>query len=217
MINMIDDRLKSLIKYIDSEDLVIDIGCDHALIDIYLIKNNILNNIIISDISINALNQGILNIKKNKLDNKIDARCGNGLEVLNEFDDINTILISGMGTNTILKILDNKYLNKINKLIIQSNKDYYLLRKEITKLGFMISEEEVIVSNNKMYINIVFIRGNKKYTDIELKYGISNMKNKKIYYEYLINKYQNILLSIQDKDKYTELQNEINILKELMK
>lgn len=217
MINMIDDRLKSLIKYIDSEDLVIDIGCDHALIDIYLIKNNILNNIIISDISINALNQGILNIKKNKLDNKIDARCGNGLEVLNEFDNINTILISGMGTNTILKILDNKYLNKINKLIIQSNKDYYLLRKEITKLGFMISDEEVIVSNNKMYINIVFIRGNKKYTDIELKYGISNMKNKKIYYEYLINKYQNILLSIQDKDKYTELQNEINILIELMK
>lgn len=217
MINMIDDRLKSLIKYIDSEDLVIDIGCDHALIDIYLIKNNILNNIIISDISINALNQGILNIKKNKLDNKIDARCGNGLEVLNEFDNINTILISGMGTNTILKILDNKYLNKINKLIIQSNKDYYLLRKEITKLGFMISDEEVIVSNNKMYINIVFIRGNKKYTDIELKYGISNIKNKKIYYEYLINKYQNILLSIQDKDKYTELQNEINILKELMK
>ena len=214
---MIDDRLKSLIKYIDSEDLVIDIGCDHALIDIYLIKNNILNNIIISDISINALNQGILNIKKNKLDNKIDARCGNGLEVLNEFDNINTILISGMGTNTILKILDNKYLNKINKLIIQSNKDYYLLRKEITKLGFMISDEEVIVSNNKMYINIVFIRGNKKYSDIELKYGISNMKNKKIYYEYLINKYQNILLSIQDKDKYTELQNEINILKELMK
>lgn len=214
---MIDERLKSLIKYIDSEDLVIDIGCDHALIDIYLIKNNILNNIIISDISINALNQGILNIKKNKLDNKIDARCGNGLEVLNEFDNINTILISGMGTNTILKILDNKYLNKINKLIIQSNKDYYLLRKEITKLGFMISDEEVIVSNNKMYINIVFIRGNKKYTDIELKYGISNMKNKKIYYEYLINKYQNILLSIQDKDKYTELQNEINILKELMK
>lgn len=214
---MIDDRLKSLIKYIDSEDLVIDIGCDHALIDIYLIKNNILNNIIISDISINALNQGILNIKKNKLDNKIDARCGNGLEVLNEFDNINTILISGMGTNTILKILDNKYLNKINKLIIQSNKDYYLLRKEVIKLGFMISDEEVIVSNNKMYINIVFVSGNKKYTDIELKYGISNMKNKKIYYEYLINKYQNILLSMQDKDKYTELQNEINILKELMK
>ena len=214
---MIDDRLKSLIKYIDSKDLVIDIGCDHALIDIYLIKNNILNNIIISDISINALNQGILNIKKNKLDNKIDARCGNGLEVLNEFDNIDTILISGMGTNTMLKILDNKYLNRINKLIIQSNKDYYLLRKEVIKLGFMISDEEVIVSNNKMYINIVFVRGNKKYTDIELKYGISNMKNKKIYYEYLINKYQNILLSIQDKDKYIELQNEINILKELMK
>ncbi len=213
---MIDNRLKSLTKYVDKKDYIIDIGCDHALLDIYLVKNKIANNIIVSDISNNALKQGINNIKKYNLENYINTRCGNGLEVLNEEDNINTIIISGMGTNTILNILNNKYLSKINKLIIQSNKDYYLLRKEVIKLGFIIDKEEVILVNNKLYINIVFIRGTKKYNIEELKYGTKNMINRKVYYEYLIKKYKNILNKITNKEKEKELLNEINVLNNLI-
>jgi len=142
---MISNRLKSLTKYIDSTDKIIDIGCDHALLDIYLIKNNIVDNIMVSDVSENALEQGIENINKYNLNDYIEARCGNGLEVLDSNDIINTVIISGMGTNTILNILNNKYLNNINKLVIQSNKDYDLLRKGIVELGFKISAEEVVL------------------------------------------------------------------------
>ena len=198
MINMISNRLKSLVKYVNVEDKVIDIGCDHALLDIYLVKNNIVNNVLISDISKNALEQGIENIKKYNLESNIESRCGNGLEVLNEKDNIDTVIISGMGTNTILDILNNKYLENINKLIIQSNKDYDLLRSEVIKLGFKILEEEVIVDNDKLYINIVFIRGNKEYTTLELKYGTSTMINKEVYYKYLINKLDKIINSVSD-------------------
>lgn len=198
MINMISNRLKSLVKYVNEEDKVIDIGCDHALLDIYLVKNNIVNNVLISDISKNALEQGIDNIKKYNLESNIESRCGNGLEVLNEKDNIDTVIISGMGTNTILDILNNKYLENINKLIIQSNKDYDLLRSEVIKLGFKILEEEVIVDNDKLYINIVFIRGNKEYTTLELKYGTSTMINKEVYYKYLINKLDKIINSVSD-------------------
>ena len=195
---MISNRLKSLVKYVNVEDKVIDIGCDHALLDIYLVKKNIINNVLISDISKNALEQGIENIKKYNLESNIESRCGNGLEVLNEKDNIDTVIISGMGTNTILNILNNKYLENINKLIIQSNKDYDLLRSEVIKLGFKILEEEVIVDNDKLYINIVFIRGNKEYTTLELKYGTSTMINKEVYYKYLINKLDKIINSVSD-------------------
>lgn len=215
MTNMIDNRLKSLTKYVDKNDSIIDIGCDHALLDIYLIKNKIANNIIVSDISNNALKQGINNIKKYNLENYINTRCGNGLEVLNEEDNINTIIISGMGTNTILNILNNKYLNKINKLIIQSNKDYYLLRKEVNKLGFIIDKEEVILVNNKLYINIVFIRGNKNYTIEELKYGTKNMINKEIYINYLLKKYNIIINSTTDNKQKDLLKKEINYLENI--
>jgi len=66
MINMISNRLKSLAKYVNINDKAIDVGCDHALLDIYLVKNNIVNNIIVSDVSKSAIDAGINNIKKYK-------------------------------------------------------------------------------------------------------------------------------------------------------
>ena len=174
---MLSTRLTSLKKYIDKSDSVIDIGCDHALLDIELIKDNILDSIIVSDINKGALKQGEKNIKTNKLEGRIDFRLGNGLKVLTDEDKVDTILISGMGTNTILEILNNDYLKNINKLVLQSNNDHYELRKNVIALGFYIEAEEYFVDNKKNYINIVFKRGNKKYKKNELKYGPFLIKN----------------------------------------
>lgn len=217
MINMISDRLKSLVKYVDKSDKIIDIGCDHALLDVFLVKTNIVNNIIVSDVSNNALEQGINNIKKYNLENYIDARVGNGMSVLKDTDNVDTIIISGMGTSTILEILNNKYLYNIKKLIIQSNRDYYELRRDVVKLGFVIKEEEVIEDNDKIYINIVFIRGIKDYSLDELKYGTNNMINKNLYYENLIDKKTKILNCITDESLRNSLKDEIRFLKKKCK
>lgn len=210
---MLSKRLESLVKYVDKSDRVIDIGCDHALLDIHLIKNNYLDKLIVSDVHKDALNCGISNIKKECLNSKIEARLGNGLEVLNENDNIDTILISGMGTKTILEILNNPYLDRINKLILQSNRDYDILRHEVIKLGFFIDKEEVVVDNNKLYIIIVFLRGSKDITDEEIKYGTSKMINKEIYYNYLITKKNEILNRVEKEELKLMLQKEIEFLK----
>ena len=143
-----------------------------------LVKNNFLKTMIVSDVHENALKAGIENIEKNNLSKKIDARLGNGLTVLTEKDNIDTILISGMGTSTILKIVDHPYLSKINKLILQSNNDHYELRKRLIELGFQIKAEDFLIDNNKHYINIVFERGNKDYSKNEIKYGPILIHNK---------------------------------------
>lgn len=184
---MISKRLKTLVKYVDEIDNIMDIGCDHALLDIYLIKNKYTDKIIASDIHENALNAGIENIKRNNLESKIDARLGDGLDVLSDDDTINTLLISGMGTSTILKILDNNKIERIYKLIIQSNNDHDILRKKVTALGFYIDSEEYFQDNNKNYINIVFKKGNRSYTKTELKYGPFLINNKE-YLEFELSK-----------------------------
>ncbi len=168
---MLSIRLESLAKHIKFNDKVIDIGCDHALLDIYLVKNNVVKKIMASDIHEQALDAGIANIKRENLEEKITTRLGDGLDVLTDKDNIDTILISGMGTSTILKILDHPYLSKINKLVIQSNNDHFLLRNSICRLGFIIKAEDFLVDNHKHYINIVFIRGKAKYRKRELMYG----------------------------------------------
>ena len=175
---MLSIRLESLVKHIKITDKVIDIGCDHALLDVHLVKNKFLKSMIVSDVHENALKAGIENIEKNNLSKKIDARLGNGLTVLTDKDNIDTVLISGMGTSTILKILNHPYLSKINKLILQSNNDHYELRKRLIELGFQVKAEDFLIDNKKHYINIVFERGNKEYSKNEIKYGPILIHNK---------------------------------------
>lgn len=188
-------RLLTLAGLVTKDDKVADIGCDHALLDIYLVLNNITDRVLVSDINENALNGGISNIKKYHLEDKIEAKLGNGIETIT--DDINTLIISGMGASTIIKILNNKKINQINKLIIQSNNDHYLLRNYLTSNGFYISYENVIYEKSKYYINIVFLRGHQDYNRDELIYGPILIKNgNKDYFEFLYNKNISILESI---------------------
>ena len=214
---MLSKRLQSLTNYFNKEDKVIDIGCDHALIDIYLVNNNLVNSIIVSDIHEGALNQGIKNIRLNHLKDVIDCRLGDGLNVLTDEDDIDTVLISGMGTSTIIDILKNPYINKINKLVIQSNNDHQELREYITSVGYKIIDESFISDKDKYYINIVFEKGIENYTDVELKYGPILSKNKE-YLEYMINHNKSLLSYIpNDKIELIEsINDEIKVLSELL-
>lgn len=191
---MLSNRLKSVAGLIHQTDNVVDIGCDHALLGIFLIKNKILKNIIVSDINKSALDNGIKNIKKYKLEDKIDARLGNGLEVID--GNVDTAVICGMGTNTIIKILGHSNLKQIKKLIIQSNNDYQLLRRFVCLTGFYISHESLVYEKGHYYINIVFERGKRKYSAKEYKYGPFLMYANKDYYDFLLKKKHAILDNI---------------------
>lgn len=215
---MLSLRLSSLTKFVNYNDKIIDIGCDHALLDIFLVKNDLVKSIIASDINVQALNSGIKNIENEGLSDKISARLGDGLNVLTDKDNIDTVIISGMGTNTIMGILNNDHLKDINKLIIQSNNDHTMLRKYVTKLGFFIKSEEYFQDNKKNYINIVFVRGNKKYSKIDLTYG-PILKHNKPYLEFEINNIEKIE-KLVPKNKillHFQLKKEKRVLKKLLR
>ena len=53
---MLSLRLSSLTKFVNYNDKIIDIGCDHALLDIFLVKSDLVKIIIASDINVQALN-----------------------------------------------------------------------------------------------------------------------------------------------------------------
>ena len=121
----INKRLETLSAFININDIVLDIGCDHGLLGIYLtLTKNI--KVISSDINIGPLEMAKENIKKYNLEDKIETRLGNGLDVMSE--DINTIVISGMGGDNIIKILNciKSYPN-IKKLILSPNNAFTLV------------------------------------------------------------------------------------------
>ena len=155
--NRISKRLEVIASYAYDNSKIIDIGCDHGLLSIYLAKKYKNVKIIASDVNQNALNNAINNINKEHLDKRIDTRLGSGLDVVRA-EEIDTIIISGMGANTIVGIL--KYstdkLKNVNTLIIQSNTDLYFLRKNVTELGYYIEDETLVEEANIIYTVIKF-------------------------------------------------------------
>ena len=165
----ISKRLEAISSLIPNNSKVIDIGCDHGLLGIYLLEKKISTKVIASDINENALKNAKKNIRKSKLENTIETRLGNGLDTLKESDNIDTIIISGMGAHTAIGILKNNLnkLKKINTIIVQSNTKIEFLRKELTKLNYLIADEILIEDNKKTYTIIKFIKGKQKYTKKE--------------------------------------------------
>lgn len=220
----ISKRLEAISSLVPINSNIIDIGCDHALLDIYLYQKKISNKIIASDINANALNNAKENIKKNNLNDYIETRLGNGLDTLNKEDNIDTIIISGIGAHTIVGILKNNKikLDNINTIIIQSNTKLEFLRREVTKLNYRIEDEIMVEDNKKIYTIIKLIKGNKKYTKKELYFGPILLKKKdKLFIESTKLELQklNIYLKLLPKDRIIDrykLKKEIRLYKEIV-
>ena len=184
-------RLQAVATLVDMGKRVIDVGCDHAYLSICLTLNNN-NKVIATDINQNALDIAIKNIKRFNLSKKIATKLTNGLEGIKVKSEDN-IVICGLGTHTILDILNTNKLS--NTLIISSNNDIELLRKEVIKQGYYIDSELFIIDNKKGYEIIKFLKGYKKYSKSDIKYGPILKKNM-VYKKYLIKKYKGILKTV---------------------
>lgn len=167
----LNNRLQTVASLVDNDKKIIDIGCDHALLSIYLVQNKNPLKVIASDINEGPLLHAKENIKKYKLDNKIKTKLGNGIEPIE--DDIDTIIISGMGGLNMIGILKyepSKYKN-VKTIILSPNSDTDILRKEICKLGFYIEDEVLVKEKNIIYPVIKFERGKRKYKYKDYLFG----------------------------------------------
>lgn len=172
--NKLSKRLEIVAGYVDNNDKgVIDVGCDHGFLSIYLANKYKSLNVIASDINENALNSAKNNINACNLNDRIDIRLGSGVEVLNSSDNVNTVIISGMGANTIVGILkySSKKLVNINKIIVQSNTDLYFLRSNVVKMGYYIEDETLVKDKGVIYTVIEFKKGRRRYNYKQLYLG----------------------------------------------
>lgn len=213
MKKILNKRLETLSAFILDNEKVIDIGCDHAFLGIYLYLNRKNIKIVSSDINTGPLQRAKENLEKYHLENKIELRKGNGLEALSS--DITTIIISGMGGITISDILKdiNGYPN-VSKLVLSPNNEFVFLRKSLHKLGFMINKEKMVEEKGKFYLISEYHKGNKKS---DYFFGKLNVNDRivKDYYKNIYLKNRDILkkLSFIQKMKNYHLIRENNVIK----
>lgn len=190
---MLSKRLTTILNMIDDKDTLIDVGCDHALLDIEALRLKKVKQALAIDINEKALDSALRNIEKYKVSN-ISLLNSDGLNNVDVYED-DIVVISGLGTRTIKKILSNKNLKEI---IIQSNNDIFELRKFMNK-KYLIKEEKVVKEKGIYYVIIYYVKGNKRYSLNELLFGPFILKEEKEYLLHLKEKYNKIYNDIPKK------------------
>ncbi len=181
-----NERLKKIVDLIPSEVFSLDIGCDHALLDIALVEEKKLSRVIASDNKEGPLEKARENIEKASCSDKIILTLKDGLDAYQE--GVDTVIISGMGGHAIINILKKhkELLPKIKTLILSPNNYIPLVRKEVCHLGFKIVDEYLIQDKNIIYTIIKLERGKEKLSQQDLILGpILRKRREKIFIEQL--------------------------------
>lgn len=219
---MLSKRLQTVLKLIDINDHVADIGCDHGYLGLYALKKG-LKRFEFVDNKVLPLKTAKTNLAK-YLDNvnlKLTFVLADGLTKLS--DDINAATICGMGGDMIIKIISDN-LNKaqsLDYLILAANTKIEELRTFLDCEHFQIVFEEIVFDHQKYYqiIKVTYQENYDKLSEKALFYGPILTKELKItnlaYFEKEYERINKIISSCND-DKKIILKQKISYLKEII-
>ncbi|MCH4072828.1 tRNA (adenine(22)-N(1))-methyltransferase [Pseudoramibacter sp.] len=204
---MISPRLNAIAQLIEGKNCVADIGTDHGIIPIELIRSQKSEKVIATDISAQSLMKTQKKVKLNHLEERIDMRVGDGLAPINQ-NECDAIIIAGMGGLLIRDILKDG-LSKLGtaQLIVQPMNNAQFVRMMLEKIHYRIVKEIVIYERHHYYQIIFAVPGLMKIDNpidywIGLKSASSFTPTYSNFIEWFI-KQQEKIIKIAGKQKNT--------------
>lgn len=148
---MLDKRLELCAEFVSGKGTVCDVGTDHAYLAVELIKSGKCSKVIASDVNPNPLESARKNVEKYGVSDKVELVLSDGLENIN-LDGVTDIVIAGMGGETIVKILRNKFSPGSNiRYILQPMTKPEVLRKWLYDNWFVAVSEKAVEDSDKIY------------------------------------------------------------------
>ena len=143
-------RLNAALDWIEQNDLLADIGCDHGYLASLALDKGVPFVQLIDN------KEGPLSVARKNLDrinyqNKTKFTLSSGLLDLD--DRITTVAILGMGGELISQILEDGSHKSSNvcKFILEANTKVNILRKYLFLNNYEITSEKIVKENNKYY------------------------------------------------------------------
>lgn len=216
-------RMQEIINFSKTGEKVCDIGCDHGLIGIELIKNHNVDYVIFSDIVEQPLQSAISNVNEAKIEqSKVDFRVGDGLETI-KIGEVDTVVITGMGGKTIADIMANDLLKtrSFETFILQPTNAEKYLRQWLCENCFVINNETLIEDNGVYYETLLVSKGKSTMNETELTFGKYIDYSDNVF----ISKYSKLLANLvnirneipeQYSEKINEFNYEISMIEEIL-
>lgn len=134
----LDARLKTVADLYPHCTLGADIGSDHAHLPCFLLKNNICDRMIVSDISPFSRQKAEKLMLMHCLENRAECIEANGLDAISG-RNVQCVSITGMGGKLIAQLLQAgaAHLNEAT-LILSAHTDIPLVRRAVQSIGYTI-------------------------------------------------------------------------------
>ena len=148
----ISKRLLCCASMVQSGSRVADIGTDHGYLGIYLLQSGAARHVIACDLRKDPLENARRNAKLFGVDGEMEFRLSDGLEKILP-DEVDTVVMAGMGGDLIQKILSQCPWRKREGLqfILQPQSAGNVLRRWLCEDGFEIQREEPVQDGHFLY------------------------------------------------------------------
>ena len=147
----ISARLLACCNYVNQNDRIADVGCDHGYLSIHLLRKGIARSAIASDVNEQPLLAAVRNAQKYGVKDKMEFFLSDGVQNIPR--DFDCLVCAGMGADTMISIFsaapwlkDPKY-----RLILQCQSRRPELRRWLSDQGYAIRQEDLVRDGKFIY------------------------------------------------------------------
>lgn len=182
---VLQPRLQLLADLVPQGACLADVGTDHGYVPVYLLQNERIAAAIASDINALPLAHAQRTAEEYGVKG-ISFRLCAGLEKI-EPDECDTILIAGMGGETILDILSAAPWTheEGHTLLLQPQTKVEQLRTWLCETGYEITRERLVEDKGKLYAALCCTAGTPRMLSEAEAYGGVAMQGEMLYSKYL--------------------------------
>lgn len=200
-------RIQEILEWVNG-DVIADIGCDHAYVSVNAILNRQSKKAYACDVAKGPLENAKKTILENHVENKVTCCLMNGIQGLSQ--DVNQIIITGMGGKLIIDILEHGHIYTGLRFLLSCHKDSFALREYLMQHNIHILREKVIFDKDHYYpvMDCVVKDTSQVLTKAQLMYGYHVLENA-IYDAYLdseLCKYQNLLEKVHKQEFFEQIE-----------
>lgn len=152
----LSSRLQAVADMVTQGARLVDVGCDHGYIPVYLIANNRIESAIACDINRGPLASCIALVEDMGLEDRIECVLSDGLAAI-DGDSVDDIVIAGMGGELIADILDRCPYARDKHIILNPMTHPELARRWLYDNGYKI-DNDIIVSDNGHHYSVLDAR-----------------------------------------------------------